>query len=978
MKNISQTNTRYPNYYQEIFTAGDEEQFEIRKKSLIKSVSSIQDNIFKAHRTVIPWEGYRNLNSRSVINTFQYIFHKLKKGIFIQIRDNELENFLPFSNAAFKNDWSHLIKVDPKYSSVKEFLDYTSKLAGYNPSDINPTNRWFANNALVRYENTRREVSNNLGVLNDMFRTLCRERSLPDIDFFLNKRDFPILTRDGTEPYNHLYSSRSVPMEKQYDLYAPIFSVSSIPNMYADILIPTYEDWMRVVYQNSGKIFPNEGKAYPKIEQTPWHLKIKKAVFRGSSTGAGTREETNKRLRALQISEQNTDILDVGITKWNTRPRNHESEVYLQTIERDVYPISRKLTPQEQSEYAYILHIEGHVAAFRLSYELSFGSVILMVDSDWKLWFSRMLMPWVHYVPVKSDLSDLIEKVQWCKENDNKCVEIAKEALEFYNTYLSMNGVLDYLQKTFIDTTNMTGKYTYMSDILSYQLMEEEECNRENILHSLSWVRRNKSPTYPIHSGERNVNTLRAYLLLLHGSPKKVFIRQIFSSAKSVINLAQVGLQTVVEKNARTKNAIKENIHEVFIGLNVTNKLNIPNFAHVFGPRVTKEQFSCETVYIEFIHGPTLEQWLRSRDFSFPKLLNILVQLNMALQVAQNEYGFIHYDLYPWNIILVKLEKPKEYAYKVKHKLTLKFRTSLIPVMIDFGKSRGVVYDKKMDIVKDYGYVDLYNGTMIIDTLTILISCLSIVEHQLSPDVVNNFRHFFDLAGVTDCCDNLYFYKKYGKLFGLRDTRLTPMNFVNYVISNFGKMRELKVTTESVNFVCSGNPLVYYFTSVYGSNEIAVRETLKRIALHTFPRAKTDVGKRYLKEVTLKETAWLDIFISKIQDRKTQKTWIGLKKLLLEGINKKPSEMFDFSIPPITSIISLDSSMTPDEVIESAGGIEFVTGDLINTLKAYDEMYSMNMYESDIDASIKNIPVPFIYISNVARGNSLLWMNNLI
>ncbi len=33
----------------------------------------------------------------------------------------------------------------------------------------------------------------------------------------------------------------------------------------------------------------------------------------------------------------------------------------------------------------------------------------------WKMWFSHLLKPYIHYVPVKSDLSDLIEKIQWCR-----------------------------------------------------------------------------------------------------------------------------------------------------------------------------------------------------------------------------------------------------------------------------------------------------------------------------------------------------------------------------------------------------------------------------------------------------------------------------------------------------------------------------------------------------------------------------------
>ena len=42
---------------------------------------------------------------------------------------------------------------------------------------------------------------------------------------------------------------------------------------------------------------------------------------------------------------------------------------------------------EEQSNHKYILNIDGHVKAFRLGNELRMGSVILLVDSPYTLWF---------------------------------------------------------------------------------------------------------------------------------------------------------------------------------------------------------------------------------------------------------------------------------------------------------------------------------------------------------------------------------------------------------------------------------------------------------------------------------------------------------------------------------------------------------------------------------------------------------------
>ena len=57
----------------------------------------------------------------------------------------------------------------------------------------------------------------------------------------------------------------------------------------------------------------------------------------------------------------------------------------------------------------------------RLGYELSMNSVVLKVDSKYKMWYSDLLRPYKEYVPVKSDCSDLISQIKWCKDNDSEC-----------------------------------------------------------------------------------------------------------------------------------------------------------------------------------------------------------------------------------------------------------------------------------------------------------------------------------------------------------------------------------------------------------------------------------------------------------------------------------------------------------------------------------------------------------------------------
>ena len=140
-------------------------------------------------------------------------------------------------------------------------------------------------------------------------------------------------------------------------------------------LIPTGDDWSRE--QSKHNIFFKDNCTRPQqTPTTPWSERKPVAVFRGASTGCGTTIETNQRLKLAMLSVQNPKIIDAGITKWNLRSRKVMKYPYLQTInlpylqKLGIHKVN-SLTPYEQSQYKYIIHVDGHVSAFRVSSYLS-------------------------------------------------------------------------------------------------------------------------------------------------------------------------------------------------------------------------------------------------------------------------------------------------------------------------------------------------------------------------------------------------------------------------------------------------------------------------------------------------------------------------------------------------------------------------------------------------------------------------------
>jgi hypothetical protein len=77
------------------------------------------------------------------------------------------------------------------------------------------------------------------------------------------------------------------------------------------------------------------------------------------------------------------------------------------------------------------------------------GSVILKVEprqvAD-RMWYFPLLVPYKDHIPVKADLSDLEEKIRWCREHDDECRQIGENAKQFYNRYVARDALLDYIE----------------------------------------------------------------------------------------------------------------------------------------------------------------------------------------------------------------------------------------------------------------------------------------------------------------------------------------------------------------------------------------------------------------------------------------------------------------------------------------------------------------------------------------------------
>jgi hypothetical protein len=487
------TNPKFDTFDQQIFYGGDIN--DINRFGLNKAFQ------FHLNLSTLPIDepsARQGILYKDIETTFLYIFNKFKKGIYVQIKDNKIESYFPFSNYYFINDWfEHIslkdnkedfqlmielhklfikLKDDDVFWKLDDLLEYDklrlkaiNNFAKYKNNYLNdifgnkPVNfdrlRWTGNNCIFQTNYPITEGSHSIDIYFDILMTLTRERKIPDCHFFLNLRDFPINSKKNIEPYTAIFGkNKKLEGNLKGVSKVSIMSYTSHKN-YNDIPIITYEDWL--LYSN--KYYPSEkcilNKTDQKLYNKDWNSKKEIAIFRGTPTGCKVTDKDNVRLISLKLSKKYPDIIDSKITKWgNYRARfSNKEHLNLLKISKDYekkYGTSSFMSFAEFSNYKYILHLDGHAGAVRLGKTMGLHSLLLIPDTDFTIWIQEYLIAWVHYVPIKKNLSDLVEKIRWCKMNDDKCKKMSEECNKVYNIHISRDGLLNHMQKVFTDKIN--------------------------------------------------------------------------------------------------------------------------------------------------------------------------------------------------------------------------------------------------------------------------------------------------------------------------------------------------------------------------------------------------------------------------------------------------------------------------------------------------------------------------------------------
>ncbi len=268
-------------------------------------------------------------------------------------------------------------------------------------------------------------------------------------------------------------------------------------------------------------------------------------------------------------------------------------------------------------------------------------------------------------------------------------------------------------------------------------------------------------------------------------------------------------------------------IHEYFVGAYGTNSLrkDIPTFSYIPGI------FTCGSIIRENLDVPycsennpiasyliyenikdsiTLAKW----NGTFEDMLNIIIQLLLALDTAYRQFRFTHYDLHIGNIMIS--EKETYIPYEIDGE-TLFLKTNYIASIIDYGMSyieyKGKSYGTVENLMEYHIYptvpypmydmfklictILMYNYRLPRDRVILRDDSTVIIKNAQQFHKLKKILKFFTSGGELEYEGKEYYirfltsyYRKY-KFFQIHYTKeyreIHYVDLFNYIVTNYGE-----------------------------------------------------------------------------------------------------------------------------------------------------------------------------------------------
>lgn len=159
------------------------------------------------------------------------------------------------------------------------------------------------------------------------------------------------------------------------------------------------------------------------VKELPWHDKEETLFWRGAGSNRELPRDnwTDAQRVRFCLAAKEIPGIDAFISKvvdFGGRP----SETGL----HDLGIVSEYVHFPEFLRFKYLADIDGMCCAWMsLFFKLYSNSTVFKMDSEYVQWYHHLLKPWHEYIPLRDDLKDLQDLLDWAKAHDSLCQDIA-------------------------------------------------------------------------------------------------------------------------------------------------------------------------------------------------------------------------------------------------------------------------------------------------------------------------------------------------------------------------------------------------------------------------------------------------------------------------------------------------------------------------------------------------------------------------
>lgn len=143
--------------------------------------------------------------------------------------------------------------------------------------------------------------------------------------------------------------------------------------------------------------------------------------------------------RYVLVKKHDNKNIDAAFITWNKRNRSGENSNNYVSI------------PDHVKKWRYLIDIEGRGWSARTKFFFFSRRVLFLQERPFNEYYYPKLIPWVHYVPVKRDLSDLMENLNKIKNDLDLEKFICEESYKFAAENLTRDNCL-YRWKNLLNT----------------------------------------------------------------------------------------------------------------------------------------------------------------------------------------------------------------------------------------------------------------------------------------------------------------------------------------------------------------------------------------------------------------------------------------------------------------------------------------------------------------------------------------------